>query len=138
MFNPEENRVDYGKILTPPDGFDLGFAIGTTYSLDLNALVGACMSLGLGAETESKLFDNKIFMLDVLRKACDKFVLFCEAGQIHYPSSDSLSVKSNSVVRHSRKQRIPSRAERKKNSLSVVSPEILVDRICKCKTGKTL
>lgn len=86
MFNPEENRVDYGKILTPPDGFDLGFAIGTTYSLDLNALVGACMSLGLGAETESKLFDNKIFMLDVLRKACDKFVLFCEAGQIHYPS----------------------------------------------------
>ncbi len=86
MFNPEENRVDYGKILTPPDGYELEFAIGTTYSLDLNALVGVCMSLGLGTETESKLFDNRIFMLDVLQKTCDKIALFCEAGQIHYPS----------------------------------------------------
>ena len=30
MFNPENNRVDYGKILTPPEGYELDFAVGTT------------------------------------------------------------------------------------------------------------
>ena len=85
MFEPQKDRVDYGKLLTPPDGFELDFAIGTTYSLDFDAFIGACMSLGLSEDTESALLNDPIFMLDVLHKTSDKIALFCEGGQIHSP-----------------------------------------------------
>lgn len=86
MFEPQKDRVDYGKILTPPDEYELDFAIGTTYSLDFDAFIGACMSLGLSEDTESALLNNPIFMLDVLHKTSDKIALFCESGQIHAPA----------------------------------------------------
>ena len=85
MFEPQNDRVDYGKLLTPPDGFELDFAVGTTYSLDFDAFIGVCMSLGLSEDTESALLNNHIFMLDVLHKTSDKIALFCEGGQIHSP-----------------------------------------------------
>ena len=87
MFEPQKNRVDYGNLLTPPDGFELDFAVCTTYSLDFDAFIGACMSLGLGEDTESELLNDPIFMLDVLHKTSDKIALFCEGGQIHSPSN---------------------------------------------------
>ena len=85
MFDPRKDRVDFGKILTPPDGYGLDFAVGTTYSLDFDAFIGACMSLGLSEDTESALLNNPIFMLDVLHRTSDKIALFCEGGQIHCP-----------------------------------------------------
>ena len=47
MLNPNSDRLDYGQILAPPAGYDLDLAVGTTYSLDLDALVGASLALGL-------------------------------------------------------------------------------------------
>ena len=47
MLNPENDRLDYGKILTPPGGYSLDFAVGTTYSLDLDALTGASIAFVL-------------------------------------------------------------------------------------------
>lgn len=38
--------------------------------------------LGLSEETDSKLMQNPIGMLNALQKVSDKIVLFCEAGQI--------------------------------------------------------
>ena len=55
MLNPNNDRLDYGQVLAPPDSYTLDFAIGTTYSLDLDALVGACIALGLSEETDSDL-----------------------------------------------------------------------------------
>lgn len=106
MFNPENNRVDYGKILTPPEGYELDFAVGTTYSLDLDAFIGICMSLGLSTDTKSTLFDNPLFMLDVLHKTSDKIALFCEGGQIHFPSKITplYSLLENSVYQVSVKK----------------------------------
>ena len=60
MLNPNNDRLDYGQVLAPPDGYILDFAIGTTYSLDLDALVGACIALGLSEETDSDLMKNPI------------------------------------------------------------------------------
>lgn len=85
MFEPQKDRVDYGRLLAPPHGFELDFAVGTTYSLDFDAFIGVCMSLGLSEDTESALLHNPIFMLDVLYKTSNKIALFCEGGQIHLP-----------------------------------------------------
>ena len=62
MLNPNNDRIDYGMILSPPDGYTLDFAIGTTYSLDLDALVGACISLGLSEDMDSTLINNPVFL----------------------------------------------------------------------------
>jgi hypothetical protein len=87
MLNPIENRLDYGKILTPPEGFYLDFAVGATYSLNLDALVGVCLALGLSEETDSVLMNNPICLLEALRSTGDKIALFCEGGQIHMPDT---------------------------------------------------
>ena len=89
MLNPNnsKNRLDYGEILSPPNNYILDFAIGTTYSLDLDALVGASISLGLSEETDTNLINNPIFLLKALRTTKDNVVLFCEGGQIHFPKN---------------------------------------------------
>ena len=86
MLNPNNDRLDYGQILSAPNKYKLDFAIGTTYSLDLDALVGASLALGLSEDTDSKLAHNPIALLEALRVTGDKIALFCEAGQIHIPS----------------------------------------------------
>lgn len=86
MLNPNNDRLDYGQILAPPSGYDLDFAVGTTYSLDLDALVGAALALGLSEETDSELMNNPVCLLEALRSTGDKVALFCEGGQIHMPN----------------------------------------------------
>ena len=86
MLNPKNNRLDYGSILSPPNNYELDFAIGTTYTLDLDALVGASISLGLSTESDSDLNKNPIFLLEALRSTGDKVALFCESGQIKLPN----------------------------------------------------
>ena len=86
MLNPKNNRLDYGSILSPPNNYELDFAIGTTYTLDLDALVGASISLGLSTEIDSDLNKNQIFLLEALRSTGDKVALFCESGQIKLPN----------------------------------------------------
>ena len=86
MLNPNNDRLDYGQILAPPARYDLDFAVGTTYSLDLDALVGASLALGLSEETDSELMNNPVCLLEALRSTGDKVALFCEGGQIHMPN----------------------------------------------------
>lgn len=47
MFRPDSNRdrTDYSGILMPPDGYRLDRAVGTTYSLDLEALTAVRYAL---------------------------------------------------------------------------------------------
>lgn len=87
MLNPNYDRLDYGKILAPPAGSVLDFAVGTTYSLDLDALVGASLALGLSEDTDSELMNNPVCLLEALRRTGDKVALFCEGGQIHMPGN---------------------------------------------------
>lgn len=85
MLSPSKDRLDYGEMLTPPGGFQLDFAVGTTYSLDLDALVGASIALGFAEETDTSLINNPVFLLEALRSTGDRIALFCEGGQIHLP-----------------------------------------------------
>lgn len=87
MLNPNNDRLDYGRIIAPPVSCQLDFAVGTTYSLDLDALVGVCIALGLSEETDSVLMKNPICLLEALRSTGDKVALFCEGGQIHTPNA---------------------------------------------------
>ena len=89
MLEPNNDRLNYGELLTPPEGYSLDFAVGTTYSLDLDALTGACLALGLSEETNSKLLDNPIYILEALRLTADKIALFNDGCQISVPNNIS-------------------------------------------------
>lgn len=89
MLKPSKDRLDYGRLLTPPIGYKLVSAVGTTYSLDLDTLVGICIALGLSENIDNLLMKNPIYLLEALRQTSDKVVLFCEAGQIMMPASYS-------------------------------------------------
>lgn len=86
MLNPNNDRLDYGQILAPPARYYLDFAVGTTYSLDLDALVGASLAMGLSEETDSELMNNPVCLLEALRSTGDKVAIFCEGGQIYMPN----------------------------------------------------
>ncbi|MBQ8161071.1 MAG: phospholipase D family protein [Clostridia bacterium] len=85
MLKPASDRINYGDTLRPPDGYRLEHAIGTTYSLDLETLTAAAISLGLKEDTDSRLLQDKIGMLSGIQKISDRIVIFCEAGQIKVP-----------------------------------------------------
>lgn len=88
--NDTKDRVNYGSLLCPPDGFTLQFAVGTTYSLDLEALTAVCLSLGLAEDTDSTLRQNPVAMLRALQTVTEKMLIFCEAGQIKMPKTPQL------------------------------------------------
>lgn len=99
MLNPNTDRLDYGRLLAPPPGFHLDFAVGTTYSLDLDALVGAALALALGEETDGALLENPVCLLEALRTAGEQVTLFCEDGQIALPGrATSLYILLEKIV----------------------------------------
>ncbi len=101
MFKPNGNqdRRNYSNLLMPPTGYVLEKAIGTTYSLDLEALTAVSICLGLSGDIDSKAMQNPISMLNALQKVSDKIVIFCEAGQIKMPSKlNALSILLEKMV----------------------------------------
>lgn len=82
MFKPKEERLNYGQLLMPREGFTLVKAVGTTYSLDLETLMSVCIALGIKESTDSSLTCNPFALLKSLQGLSDKLLIFCEAGQI--------------------------------------------------------
>ena len=87
QFNPEENRLDYSQMLCPPPGYDLEFAVGMTYSLDMEALLGVPVSLGMFEDYDSSATQNPFFLLEAIRKCSDKLAIFCNADGIKMPQN---------------------------------------------------
>ncbi|WLD94464.1 phospholipase D family protein [Alkalihalobacillus sp. AL-G] len=87
MLKPDKDRLNYSDLLKPPAGYQLAFAVGTTYSLDLEALIGVPLALSLSEEMDQTFMDDPIYMLEGLRRSADNIAIFCEAGQIKVPQN---------------------------------------------------
>jgi len=84
MLDPYE-RKHLMEILRPPEGYSLDFAIGTTFSLDLLALMTAPLGFTIfEAECESRTPDP-LALLESLRRYAGRICIFCHAGRIHIP-----------------------------------------------------
>ena len=99
MFDTSQNRLNYGELLQPELGYNLDFAVGLTYSLDLEALLGVPISLGLLDEMDTSLRANPFYMLEAIRKSSDKIAIFCNAGGMSLPQNiqSIYSLLENSV-----------------------------------------
>lgn len=85
LLNPQSDRLDYTKLLTPPLGYETEYAVGTTYSLDLNSLIGVTMALGLSEALDEDCLKNPIRMLNALTLSSKRIAVFCQSGQIFIP-----------------------------------------------------
>lgn len=85
MFDLANNRLSYSELLRPDAGYTLDHAVGMTYSLDLEALIGVPVSLGLLDQTDSESMRNPLYILEAIRRSADHITLFCNAGSIQLP-----------------------------------------------------
>ncbi len=85
LFHQELNRLNMGELLHPEPDYQLEFAVGLTYSMDLEALLGIPVSLGMMDDLDSDHMKNPFFLLEALRKSSDKIAVFCNRGSIKVP-----------------------------------------------------
>ena len=86
MANRDDMMQDlvYGDMLTT-SGYDVEFAVGTTYSMDMKALLIVPYSLGMFGDLGSNVKSSPVFLLESIRRSSNKFALFCHRGGIHMP-----------------------------------------------------
>ena len=84
IIEPMENRLDFFEIMQPDKGYTIDKIIITTYSLDMNTLIG--LLILLGANSEELRNKSKVELLYILSNMKDKVLLFCQAGKINNSS----------------------------------------------------
>lgn len=99
MLKPDRDRLDYSEIIMPPVDYETSFAIGTTYSLDLETLLGIPLALSLAQSMEGQLRANGLHLLEAIRKSADNIMVFCQGGKISVPAEKRtvFSLLENSV-----------------------------------------
>jgi len=85
MLDIKSDRVDYRELLSPPPRYKVSYAVGTTYSLDLETLTAMCAIVGLDVEPDTTIAESLMHMLEAIRRASGKMMIFCQRGQIRTP-----------------------------------------------------
>lgn len=86
MLDPR-NRQLLLESLRPPEGYKLDRAIGTSYSLDLLALLTAPLAFTFfnWEDDEGRPAGDPLALLESIRRHADRIRLFCQAGEIKLP-----------------------------------------------------
>src|SRR5687767_6042393 len=73
--------------LRPPSGYRLDHAVGTTFSLDLAALLAAPVGFALldREADDGRPVTDPVALLEAVRRNADRIDIFCQAGQIALP-----------------------------------------------------
>jgi hypothetical protein len=87
MLQPNKDRLDYGNLLMPPEGFQLDNAIATSYSLDLDALISIPIALYFAHSLDINAKQDVVQVLESIRRASDTVKVFCQKGQIKVPTA---------------------------------------------------
>jgi hypothetical protein len=87
-FDQNNNRVDYGELLVEDPSYELDQAVGMTYSLDMEALMGIPLCLGMRGEMTSGQRNNPLYVLEAIRRTGKKLSIFCNVGCIKVPKSE--------------------------------------------------
>ncbi|MBX3404525.1 MAG: phospholipase D family protein [Phycisphaeraceae bacterium] len=108
MLNPRGRQLLLSS-LRPPDGFRFDCAVGTTFSLDLVALLTTPLAFamfdwqddqGRLAADPSGATADPLALLESLRRCADRVHIYCQAGQIKVPPANQrlLGYLEQSVV----------------------------------------
>lgn len=91
MLDPEMRSYTL-EILRPPPGYELDRAIGTTFSLDLLALLIAPLAFTFfdWEDTEGRPTSDPLAIIESLRRYADRISIFCQSGRIGVPRTHRL------------------------------------------------
>ena len=78
------NDLIYNELVATP-GYELDFAVGTTYSLDAEAYLAVALSFARLGEAGPEDFNNPLRLLEGLRQANKKIAVFCNRGALKPP-----------------------------------------------------
>lgn len=78
------NNLIYNEIVATP-GYELEFAVGTTYSLDAEAFLAISLSFARLGDVNEADFQSPFRLLEGLRQANSKVVIFCNRGGLQAP-----------------------------------------------------
>ena len=85
MLDPNGRNL-YTHLLTPPPGYSLDQALGTTFSLDIPTLLTIPVHLSLlGAERR----DDGIAVYESVRRTMDRVTLYLQRGQMRAPQKEN-------------------------------------------------
>ena len=85
MLDLRKNRLDYGKLLMPPEGHILTHAVATTYSLDLYTLLAIPIALFYSKILDGNFENNRFDVLESIQKSAAKLTIYCQKGKIKVP-----------------------------------------------------
>jgi hypothetical protein len=87
MLDPKEKQVDYSELLIPPSGFLMDRAIGTTYSIDLQALLAVPVAMFYSKPLETNFDENRepLDVFESISRAAKNVTIFCQKGKIKVP-----------------------------------------------------
>ncbi len=86
MLNFKDDRLDYGKLLNPPEGFKLDRAVATTYSLDLITLLSIPVALFYKKNLDGKITEDRLDIFDAIQKSSETISVYCQKGKIKVPA----------------------------------------------------
>ena len=78
MLEPQ-SRAAFAEEPKPPPGFDLSYAVGTTFTLDLATALSVPLSF---ASRRVSAADDKLGILESIRQFTDRIDIFCQAGEM--------------------------------------------------------
>lgn len=86
MLDPQHRNLLL-EILRPPPGYQVDHAIGTTFSLDLHALLMAPLAFTFfnWEDDKGNLTTDPLALLESVRRNAGQVSLFCQEGQISVP-----------------------------------------------------
>ncbi|NPV63616.1 MAG: hypothetical protein HPY61_13510 [Methanotrichaceae archaeon] len=84
MLDPYDRR-HLLEVLRPPDSYSLDFAIGTTFSLDLLALMTAPLGFTLFEAECDHGSPDPLALIESIRRYAGRISIFCQEGRIHIP-----------------------------------------------------
>lgn len=79
------NDLVYNEIVATP-GYELEFAVGTTYSLDAEAFLAIALSFARLGDVSDADFQSTFRLLEGLRQANNRVAIFCNRGGLQPPT----------------------------------------------------
>ena len=95
-------RTLFLETLRPPPGYEFDLAVGTTFTLNLHALLAVPLAFTFSEaeDGEGQIAQDPLALLEAARRHAERIVLFCHGGfaAVPRPGQVALSFLENSVV----------------------------------------
>ena len=90
----------YTQLLQPDEGYQVDFAVGCTFSVNMDGLVAVPLALSGMGDAKTLNQQTAMYVMEGILRCSEKFVLFCDKGFIHVPANCQPlhSLMENSVV----------------------------------------